>query len=69
MNLAVSDGRKMLIKLVGTMNGIAWGDNTSGFAKSLQMSFRPLISSAVKSNLSMAIKQKNTKSTQNVQVK
>lgn len=59
MNLAVSDGRKMLIKLVGTMKGIAWGDEGAGFTKSLQTSFRPLISTAVKSNLSAAIKQQN----------
>lgn len=59
MNLAVSDGRKMLIKLVGTMKGIAWGDEGAGFTKSLQTSFRPLISTAVKSNLSSVIKQQN----------
>lgn len=59
MNLAVSDGRKMLIKLVGTMKGITWGDSGAGFTKSLQMSFRPLISTEVKSNLPSAIKQRN----------
>lgn len=59
MNLAVSDGRKMLIKLVGTMKGIAWEEEAKGFAKSLQMCFRPLISTAVKSNLSAAIRQQN----------
>ena len=59
MNLAVADGRKMLIKLVGTMKGIAWGEEGAGFTKSLQTSFRPLISTAVKSNLSSAIKQQN----------
>lgn len=59
MNLAVSDGRKMLIKLVGIMKGIAWGDEGAGFTKSLQTSFRPLISTAVKSNLSAVIKQQN----------
>lgn len=59
MNLAVSDGRKMLIQLVGTMKGIAWGEEGPGFTKSLQTSFRPLISTAVKSNLSAAIKQQN----------
>ena len=56
MNLSVSDGRKLLIKLVGTMNGIAWEDHGVRFTKSLQSSFRPLISTAVKSNLSKAIK-------------
>lgn len=59
MNLAVFDGRKMLIKLVGTTKGIAWGEEGSGFTKSLQTSFRPLISTAVKSNLSAVIKQQN----------
>lgn len=58
MNLAVADGRKLLIKVVGTMSGIAWNDE-AGFAKSIQTSFRPLISTAVKSNLSASIKQRN----------
>ena len=56
MNLSVSDSRKLLVKLVGTMNGIAWEERGAGFTKSLQNSFRPLISTAVKSNLSKAIK-------------
>ena len=59
MNLTVSDSRKLLIKLVGTTNGIAWGDNGTGFTKSLQNSFRPLISTAVKANLANAIKAQN----------
>lgn len=59
MNLQVSDSRKLLIKLVGTMNGIAWEDQGNGFTKSLQNSFRPAISTAVKSNLTAAIKQQN----------
>lgn len=57
MNLSVSDSRKMLIKLVGTMKGIAWEKTGYDFAKSLQASFRPLISTAIKSNLSSTIKQ------------
>ena len=40
LNLAVSDSRKLLIKLVGTMRGIAWGDNGLGFTKSIQNCFR-----------------------------
>ena len=56
MNLAVSDSRKLIAKLVGTMNGISWGENGIGFTKSIQSSFRPLISTAVKSNLATAIK-------------
>lgn len=59
MNLAVSDSRKLLLKLVGTTNGIAWGENGVGFTKSIQNAFRPLISTAVKSNLSNVIKINN----------
>lgn len=59
LNLAVSDSRKLLIKLVGTMKGIAWGDNGVGFTKSIQNSFRPLISTSVKSHLPTAIKSQN----------
>lgn len=66
MNLCVSDSRKLLTKLVGTMDGIAWGDERkgetnerNGFTKSLQNSFRPLISAAVKSNLASSIKSLN----------
>ena len=57
MNLQVCDSRKLLIKLVGTMNGIAWGDSREGFTKSLNDCFRPLISTAVKANLATSIKQ------------
>ena len=60
MNLAVSDSRKLLVKLVGTMNGIAWEERegrNDNFTKSLMNSFRPMISTAVKSNLSVAIKE------------
>ena len=56
MNLSVSDSRKLLVKLVGTMNGISWEERGAGFTKSLQNSFRPLITTAVKSNLPKAIK-------------
>ena len=56
MNLEVQDGRKLLLKLVGTMRGIAWGDGPE-FSKSLQASFRPLITNAVKTNLSAVIKK------------
>ena len=59
LNLEVSDSRKLLLKLVGTMNGIAWGDNGAGFTKSIQNSFRPLISTAVKTHLPGAIKAQN----------
>ncbi|MGN0606018.1 MAG: SPFH domain-containing protein [Oscillospiraceae bacterium] len=59
MNLKVCDSRKLLVKLVGTTNGIAWNDTGNGFTKSLQNSFRPLISTMVKSNLTSAIKAKN----------
>lgn len=56
MNLRVSDSRKLLIKLVGTMNGIAWEERGMGFTKSLQSSFRPLISTAIKTHLSTSIR-------------
>lgn len=56
MNIMVQDSRKLLLKLVGTMKGIAWDDGP-GFTKSLQNSFRPMIVSAVKTNLSAVIKQ------------
>lgn len=59
MNLMVSDSRKMLVKLVGTTNGIAWNNENGKFTKSLQASFRPLISTEVKSNLTAAIKKLN----------
>lgn len=59
MNLAVLDSKKLLLKLVGTMRGIAWGENGVGFTKSIQNSFRPLISTAVKSHLPAAIKSNN----------
>ena len=51
MNLAVENGRKLLIKLVGTTSGIAWAEGS----RSLQTSFRPLITSAVKINLPKVI--------------
>ena len=60
MNLMVSNGRKLLTKLVGAMKGIAWNTEEGkgrGFTKSLEDSFRPLIASAVKTNLPAAIKQ------------
>lgn len=59
MNLAVLDSRKLLLKLVGTMNGIAWEDTGNGFTKSIQTSFRSLIVTMVKSNLPLIIKQSN----------
>ena len=58
MNLQISDGKQLLINLVGTMKGIKWEDESEGFTKSLQSSFRPLISTAVKSHLSASIKEK-----------
>ena len=70
MNLMVSDSRKLLVKLIGTMNGIAWenkervekdkvdGDH-SNFTKSIKDAFRPLISTAVKSKLSQVIGANN----------
>ncbi len=54
MNMQVSNSRKLLVKLVGTMKGISWEEGP-GFTKSLQASFRPLITSAVKVNLPTVI--------------
>ena len=54
LNMQVSDSRMLLVKLVGTMKGIAWTDG-NGLTKSIQASFRPLISNAVKTNLSAVI--------------
>ena len=54
LNLQVSDSRRLLVKLVGTMKGITWEDS-AGLARSLQSSFRPLITNAVKVNLSNVI--------------
>ena len=59
MNLMVSDSRKLLIKLVGTMKGIAWEDRGGNFTKSLSSSFKPMISTSVKTNLSICIKNNN----------
>ena len=59
LNLEVSDSRALLLKLVGTMNGIAWGDSGAGFTKSIQNCFRPLISTAVKAHLVSSIKAQN----------
>jgi len=55
MNIQVENARKLIVKLVGTMKGIAW-DDVDGFSKSIQSSFRPLITSAVKTNLAASIK-------------
>ena len=59
MNMQVSDSRKLCIKLVGTMKGIAWNAECSGFTKSIVNSFRPVISTTVKTTLSTAIKSLN----------
>lgn len=59
MNMEVSDARKLLLKLVGTMNGIAWGDSGAGFTKSIQNCFRPLILNMVKVHLPGTIKSQN----------
>jgi membrane protease subunit (stomatin/prohibitin family) len=56
MNLQVSNSRKLLLKLVGTMKGISWEEG-DGLTKSLQALFRPVIVSAVKTNLSAVIKE------------
>ena len=55
MNIQVSNSRKLLIKLVGTTGGISWEEG-AGLTKSLQASFRPLITSAVKTSLGNVIR-------------
>ena len=55
MNIQVSNARKLLVKLVGTTRGIAWEEG-AGLTKSLQASFRPLITSAVKTSLGNVIR-------------
>lgn len=57
MNLKVSDSRKLLLKLVGTSSGVSWDKETAEFTRSLQNSFRPMITSVVKANLAQLIKQ------------
>lgn len=59
MNLKVSDSRKLLVKLVGTASGIAWNQEGHNFTNSLKNSFRPLISTSVKVNLSKSIVSQN----------
>lgn len=59
MNLKVSDSRKLLVKLVGTTSGIAWNQEGNQFTNSLKNSFKPLISTAVKVNLSKSIVSEN----------
>ena len=56
MNIKVSNSKKLLLKLVGTMKGVSW-DDAEGCTKSLQAAFRPLIANAVKRNLSSVIKE------------
>lgn len=58
LNLQVSDSKKLLVKLVGTTTGIAWGDR-SNFTKSLSASFKPLIQTTVKANLAAIIKKED----------
>ena len=59
LNLMVADSRKLLVKMVGTMRGIAWADGRDGFTKSIQNAFRAMVVTEVKTNLSSAIKAQN----------
>lgn len=59
LNMQVEDSRKLLVKLVGTTKGISWNDNNEAFTQSIRNCFRPMISMAVKSKLTTAIKEKN----------
>ena len=56
MNLMVSDSRKLLVKLVGTMSGIAWEQHGDTFAKSIKDSFRPLVVNEIRRLLPTSIK-------------
>lgn len=60
LTLQVADSRKLLVKLVGTMGGIAWdnetGDGSHGkFSDSLRNIFWPHLMMTIKSNLSSSI--------------
>ena len=59
MNVQVFDSRKLLIKLVGTTNGISWDTDSKNFTQSLRNSFKPLIITTVKANLASVIKAEN----------
>ncbi len=59
MNLKVSNSRKLLVKLVGTMRGVSWDLQGDGLTKSLAHSFRPLITTAIKTHLAKTIRSEN----------
>ncbi len=59
LNLRVKDGKKLLVKLVGTTHGIAWDSDAQSFTKSLQDSFRPLINTVFKANFAPIVKENN----------
>ncbi len=61
LNLEVDNGRKLLLKLVGTTNSLVRaqvlnGDNNGSAKSTLRDYFRPMIMTAVKGNLAAAIK-------------
>lgn len=58
MNMQVADARKLLVKLVGTTSGVAYGEKKN-FTMSLRESFRGLIQTSVKANLASTIKNEN----------
>lgn len=59
LNLTVADSRRLLLKLVGSSNGIARETSSDGFTISVKESFRALVSNAVKANLPSIIKSEN----------
>ena len=59
LKLRVKDLKKLLVKLVGTTNGIAWDKEPAEFTKSLQDSFRPLINTAFRVNFGPIVKENN----------
>ena len=56
MNMQVADSRKLLIKLVGTTDSIAWQSKESA-SKSIRVVFNPLLKSVVKATLPVLIKK------------
>ncbi len=57
MALQVCDSKKLLIKLVGTTNGISWGKDDGGFTRSLRQCFMPHLKPNIISYITNTISQ------------